>query len=699
VAVVVGHAVTRWLSAAACAALLALAAGAAGRLYHGPLFVELVAGAAAGSVLIGRVFASRPQWIIAPLSVVALLGYLGFAVWWSAKASGLPGPVGALALDAVRNGGPRLLTALVPMEAQPDTVLLPIVLVWLAGLVSAELAVRAGRALPALLPPVIVYAAALWFAGPHGDAEPWRALAFVAVAAASLVDGHGPLVVRARPAVWSLVFFLAAAAVVPAVARAAPDRPADPRGAVVPPELDTLDANPLARISGWLQNPGRPLLDVTMSTDARLTLAVLTEFDGVTWKAGGTYRDAGRRLPVSGPAAATDEVQEQITVRELTGRLVPAVVAAREVTGMRVAVDEDSGTLLRPDGLRPGVTYSVVSAKPRVDVNQQTIAAVPADARFLGTGEYVPDDLKKLADTIAAESGGGAHQRAFGLQRFLAEHYTAVTDAPSGHAYPNLRFFLLGPRQDGGQSGTSEQFAAAFAVLGRLMGLPTRVVVGFPASAGRSTVRAGDALAWPEVLFDGLGWVSYNPMPSGGQQRRPLEQDYRPRPDPPSPSPSVSPSTLEPRLPASPSSAPVPRAAPSAPPWPLAGALAGLLVAAPAAVAAARLGPTRRRRRGRPAERVRGAWLDVVDALVLAGRRGSHHETVGELAAARPDLPPIRDLAALVNLAGFAPFAPTEAGAATAREQANRYVRAARAAAPRWRRLVWWLHPAPLRRR
>jgi hypothetical protein len=500
--------VRRALLAVCCAGLLALAGGAAGRIYHGPLFALLVAGAAVGAVGLALLLARGPQWIVAPLSVLGMAGYTGFCVWYSARAAGVSGGYPTVLVDALRNGGPRLLTALIPVEAQPDTVLLPVVLVWLAGLVSGELAVRAGRASLALLPPVAIYLAALILAGPHGGVEAWRALAFVALAAVALAAGtprapapHGPAPslparkraplrtqLRMRAAAGLAVFVGLAAVVVPVVAAGLPHRPADPRVAVSPPQSDTLDTDPLARISGWMQNPNQPLFDVTISKPGVIELAVLSDFDGVTWTIGANYRDAGRQLPepraeVAGNPPVGSSVTQQIVVRELTGRLVPAVNTPREVNGIRVAYDQGSGTLLRPDGLHPGTEYSVVSRVDHTNPNQLPVADVPsgpAVARYLSTGGKVPDDIAKLAKAIE-EGNGGAYQRAYALQQFIAEHYTFATDVPSGHAYPNLRFFLLGPTGQGGQRGSSEQFAAAFAVLGRAMGLPTRVVVGFTA--------------------------------------------------------------------------------------------------------------------------------------------------------------------------------------------------------------------------
>src|SRR5262249_42936260 len=128
------------------------------------------------------------------------------------------------------------------------------------------------------------------------------------------------------------------------------------------------------------------------------------------------------------------------------------------------------------------------------------------------------------------------------LQSFLAEHYKYVGDAPSGHSYPNLRFFLLDDPRAGGRQGTSEQFATAFAALGRLMGLPTRVVVGFRTPAGGGTIPGGHAVARREVLFNGIGWVAFDPMPDADTAPRAPEEESLPKPPPPtSPPASLSP--------------------------------------------------------------------------------------------------------------------------------------------------------------
>jgi hypothetical protein len=244
------------------------------------------------------------------------------------------------------------------------------------------------------------------------------------------------------------------------------------------------------------------------------------------------------------------------------------------------------------------------------------------------------------------------------------------------------------------------------------MGLPTRVVVGFNAPAGHSTVHGADALAWPEVLFSGIGWVPFDPIPAKDTKHRKLDQDYKPKPDPPTPSDDDTPSATASASGSASASASAHAAKGTGsgvlPPWtPYAagGLVLVLALAAQLWVVFARRSRTRTRlSSGGPSDRVRGAWLEVLDALRLAGRRPPEHLTATEVAewAARPAgsraaLPPLGELVELANLVAFAPEFADERDAARAATRAAAFVRGLRRAQPLPRRLLWGLRPGPLR--
>jgi hypothetical protein len=67
-----------------------------------------------------------------------------------------------------------------------------------------------------------------------------------------------------------------------------------------------------------------------------------------------------------------------------------------------------------------------------------------------------------------------------------------------------------------GKAGYCEQFASAMAVMLRTVGVPARVAIGF--SSGKSvgdyrSIGTGDAHAWVEAWFTGIGWLPFDPTP------------------------------------------------------------------------------------------------------------------------------------------------------------------------------------------
>ncbi|WP_396230766.1 transglutaminase-like domain-containing protein [Frankia sp. EI5c] len=338
-------------------------------------------------------------------------------------------------------------------------------------------------------------------------------------------------------------------------------------------------------------------------------------------------------------------------------------------------------------------------------------------------------------------------QQAHQLEQYL-RGLTYDPSAPAGHTYGHLAYFLGTSR-----TGTSEQFAASYAVLARLVGLPNRVVIGFspkPVAAGDDArpgdapngaahageVRTGDVLVWPEIHFEGLGWVPFYPTPAAAKddsgqvatsaQGEPSERAQR-----------VAEAAAVP--------APTPTAAP-APPAAPAGGSGTLLLAALGAAALCAVGTSgylvtawavprlrRRRRRSRVSdarERVVGAWLDTLDALDVAGipvpASATSAEIVTAVAAGSPvaadpassaadpvssaaDPAPagspaaggssLTGLAALATVALFAGGEVSAADADTAWRQADQVRARLRRTTPRVRRIRRSLAPDRLRPR
>ncbi|HEX6932926.1 MAG TPA: transglutaminaseTgpA domain-containing protein [Streptosporangiaceae bacterium] len=186
---------------------------------------------------------------------------------------------------------------------------------------------------------------------------------------------------------------------------------------------------------------------------------------------------------------------------------------------------EDPGTLMiySNDAPTDGLQYTVTSGQ--VEPTASTLAAaqhVPAAIKraYLGFPSKVTPQLTTIARRVT-KGKTTAFDKAVALEHwFLSNRFsyalqsTNLPNSPRG-----LLTFLTTDRE-----GFCQQFAFAMAVLARLLGIPSRVAIGFTAghqqANGAWTVTTADAHAWPELYFSGIGWLRFEPTPggSGGQQ-------------------------------------------------------------------------------------------------------------------------------------------------------------------------------------
>ncbi|HSR87287.1 MAG TPA: DUF3488 and transglutaminase-like domain-containing protein [Streptosporangiaceae bacterium] len=163
------------------------------------------------------------------------------------------------------------------------------------------------------------------------------------------------------------------------------------------------------------------------------------------------------------------------------------------------------------------LTYSVTSreADPSSAAIDKPNQVVPGGIQ----GQYAtysgPDEGKLLAIAKAHTRGAQTlRQAAIDLQNWLTSRsftYTVKPHLPNSHW---LWHFLTNDRR-----GYCQQFAWAMAVLARLVGIPSRIAVGYTAgtlgSGGTWHVSTTDAHAWPELYFAGQGWLRFEPTPHG----------------------------------------------------------------------------------------------------------------------------------------------------------------------------------------
>jgi transglutaminase-like putative cysteine protease len=485
----------------------------------------------------------------------------------------------------------------------------------------------------------------------------------------------------------------------------------EPRDLVSPPApRDVVEPSPLPRLSAWGQQGDVELFRRT-GPAARLHLVTLVDFDGESWRAAGGYRPIGTvQRPDLPPGRTRTAVSVSVTVSTLDGPWLPAPGVPTSVSVPDAGLDPDSGSLVLGGDLRPGLRYSVRGMEDTPSDADLAAAGVPDTARYLALPRppYVFDEYAHRVVTGASTP----FEQAVLIETAVLEDRRLDATAPAGSSYARLQTFLFEPTTvPGGQAGTSEQFATAFAVLARAVGLPTRVVVGFGAGDrqpdGTWVVHARDALAWPEVYFTGEGWVPFDPTPASDDSGGPTEDTKQQVLDrlgaSPLPTPSAHPTLPVPVVVAPTSASPSPSAVAAAPiAWgPLARgaglAAGGGVVLVLALLLTARTVRRARHRRAGP----RGAWSEVLDLLVLLGRPAPRWHTAANTAAELAHRVPVASQPAtrLAELADRAAFAPDPTPTAEAWPLLRTLRRSVRRSVPVYRRLTWPLDPRPLRRR
>lgn len=214
---------------------------------------------------------------------------------------------------------------------------------------------------------------------------------------------------------------------------------------------------------------------------------------------------------------------------------VDAMFVASDPVAVRLA---PRGALEQRDlKVRPGLHREFRIDKPPGPIQYEFVARIgePNVPLLQGLGDPEVEEafrgylrrtegLSPEVETLAREIVGDADTR-FDKVALLMEHlsrFDYTTDLrPSQRVLDGadpLEGFLFDT-----QAGHCEYFATALAVLGREVGVPTRLVNGYygahyNALGGFYAVRQADAHSWVEVYFGPeAGWITFDPTPPSGR--------------------------------------------------------------------------------------------------------------------------------------------------------------------------------------
>ncbi|MBG0817375.1 DUF3488 and transglutaminase-like domain-containing protein [Planomonospora sp. ID82291] len=288
--------------------------------------------------------------------------------------------------------------------------------------------------------------------------------------------------------------------------------------------------DPVANLRRELELPANSTVLTYLTSDNApryLRLYSLDVFDGEQWtmtKPTGRPEDRTSEGPLppapgqspSVPAApVTTRISVSDEVRDLKFLPLPYPPGTIRIDG-DWRPDRDTLMVFSHSDTAGGVDYEVVSTEPKPTAAMlKSAGQAPEEIRrrYLALPDDLPSELRRLAQEQTGE-GTTPYEKALLLQEFFTTTggftYSLATQGHNGSALLDFLFFS--------KSGYCEQFAASMAVLARTLGIPSRVAIGYTGGAslsGRWNVRAHDSHAWPELYFEGAGWLRFEPTPAG----------------------------------------------------------------------------------------------------------------------------------------------------------------------------------------
>jgi len=251
-----------------------------------------------------------------------------------------------------------------------------------------------------------------------------------------------------------------------------------------------------------LRDPDLVLFTVTTPIPTYWQVASLSVLNGETWVPDAATEAALRGRPIAAPPGdhpGGRTFSVTVTVANLSSRLLPVPPSTSAVTTATLT----SVGVVAPVPSAPGERYSAAATVPQLTPSDATETTDLADTEL----PNLPAVVTTLARSITASASTpvGKAEALTNWFRSRLFHYS-LQDTRN-----TLVSFLTTSH-----TGSCEQFAGAFAVLARAVGLPTRVAIGFTTGvrnrAGQTVVRGIDAHAWPQVLLGG-SWISFEPTP------------------------------------------------------------------------------------------------------------------------------------------------------------------------------------------
>jgi len=279
----------------------------------------------------------------------------------------------------------------------------------------------------------------------------------------------------------------------------------------------------------------------TATTPTPLRVGVLTTYRGGEWRPDRSDAPLSRRPEVALPDDIGEDVpRKRYRISVDNSRLqapqlaAPYPLVAGDLDGTAWGLDPQTAVPRTNRSVESYTMDYVDLQPPRSLLEQPTTDRLSDSQRFdaLRVDRESAPAVEDLARKVVPE-GATRIEAAMAIQEHLrgtAYSYSLQLSGPvrdeSGRELPldPITHFLTT------RTGYCVQFATAMVMMARASGIPARMAIGFlPGNLDKGiyTVRAADAHAWPELYFEGAGWLRFEPTPASRSGQAPpysLEQ-------------------------------------------------------------------------------------------------------------------------------------------------------------------------------
>jgi transglutaminase-like putative cysteine protease len=290
-------------------------------------------------------------------------------------------------------------------------------------------------------------------------------------------------------------------------------------------------ANPILDLGKNLRRDKDQVLLSYRGKRTYLRMVALDEFTGQVWQPSelkvsrdeNNVEDGLRTPPGLGGQVETSTRSWRIDVGNLEQEWLPLPYPARRVSDIDGTwlYDAETFNVFGENASTLNLSYDVRALEVTPTADQLREAAEANHPSSLRRYLETPSDLPAIVEQEALRVIGNRtnpYDQALAIQDWLRspdefQYSTEVAETVGDANGSEALARFLETRQ-----GYCVHFASAMAVMSRLLGIPARVAVGFtagtPDRAGVQLVSSHDLHSWPELYFDGVGWVAFEPTPA-----------------------------------------------------------------------------------------------------------------------------------------------------------------------------------------